>query len=92
MTLEYFVNLTTIIVNTLAIITALFGAKVFLKWVIPKIKTKKSIKKLIKKRGCNLCPRKDYINFENGGFCQFYNPASFGRVDLVDCICYEPNI
>lgn len=91
MTLEYFVSITTAVVNVIAMITALFGASIFLKWILPKLRSKKAIKKLIKKRGCNNCPKKENIDYGNGGFCQFYTPASFGREDLIDCKCYENN-
>jgi hypothetical protein len=89
MTLEYFSNITTAIVNMIAILTTIIGAKVFFNWIFPKLLTKKAIKKRLNKRGCNNCPKKENTIYENGGFCQFYNPASFGREDLKDCKCFN---
>lgn len=89
MTLCEYVELSTAIANTLVIVVTLFSSKAIFKWVWPKIRLKGQIEKLIEKRGCKECPKNEYIDYLNGGFCQWQNPASFGRKDLFDCKCFQ---
>jgi len=88
MSLEEWNNLTTIIVNGFAIIAALISTKPFFKWIWPKLRCKRYISNLLKSRNCYKCPKEKDIDFKNGGFCQWQNPASFGRSDLSDCNCF----
>jgi len=88
MQINEYVEYSTAILNTIAILGSLLGLKVFFKWLLPKLKTKKQINNLLKIRGCNECPRNEFIDFFNGGYCQWYNPASFGRIDLNNCKCF----
>lgn len=83
-----YVEISSAIVNTLAILGSLISVKVFIKWLEPKLKTKTEINKLIIERGCKECPKNEYIDYFNGGFCQWQNPARFGRSDLKECKCF----
>lgn len=89
MNLNQYVDYSTAIANTLVILGALFSVKAIYKWILPKLRTKSQIDKLLNKRGCKNCPRNEYIDYLNGGFCQWQNPAGFGRKDLVDCKCFK---
>jgi len=89
MKITEYVEISTAIVNTIAIIGSLLSVKVFFKWLIPKLRTENGIKQLLSDRGCNECPKNKDIDYRNGGFCQWQNPASFGRPDLKDCICFS---
>jgi len=89
MNLCQYIDYSTVIANTIVILGFLFSAKAIFKWVIPKLSTKGQIDQLLTKRGCRNCPRNEYIDYLNGGFCQWQNPASFGRPDLRDCECFK---
>jgi hypothetical protein len=89
MNLSEYIDYSTAVVNTIAILGSLFSAKVFFKWVLPKLKTRSQIDKLLTERDCKKCPRNEYIDYLNGGFCQWQNPAGFGRPDLNDCKCFK---
>jgi len=89
MNLSEYIDYSTAFVNTIAILGALFSVKVFFKWVLPKLRTKAQINRLLNRRNCKDCPRNKKIDYSNGGFCQWYNPASFGRADLNDCKCFK---
>jgi hypothetical protein len=89
MNLSEYIDYSTAIVNTIAILGVLLSAKAIFKWVLPKLKTKRQIDKLLIERGCKKCPRNQDIDYLNGGFCHWQNPASFGRTDLTDCKCFN---
>jgi len=89
MNLTEYVEISSAIVNSLAIIGSLLSMKVFLKWLCPKLRTKVTINKLLLERGCKECPKNENIDYFNGGFCQWQNPASFGRPDLKNCKCFK---
>jgi len=88
MCLTQYIEYTTAIANTFAIVGVLFSAKAIFKWVAPKLKTNNQIDKLLTVRGCKNCIKNHDIDYLNGGFCQWQNPASFGRPDLKECKCF----
>jgi len=89
MSLNEYIDCSTAVVNTIAILGALYSAKAIFKWVSPKLKTKSQIDKLLTERGCKECLRNQDIDYLNGGFCQWQNPAGFGRPDLKECKCFN---
>jgi len=89
MNLCEYIDYSTAIVNTIAILGTLLSVKVIFKWILPKLRTKRQIDRLLTERGCKECLRNQDIDYLNGGFCQWQNPASFGREDLKECKCFK---